>query len=146
MKTRSMAFIKFTVSAVLLAFAGFWVIETKRPFNSLAYSILGAMIFFAGYALYQGIIALKNEKAGLTSIDELSKKISEKAAAKAFVFSIYMWLFALLFVIDWLPFHDNNVITAIKIMVALGMMGMTLIFIFARIYYSRVGIGDENKD
>ena len=69
---------------------------------------------------------------------ELSKRIKEKAAAKAFNFSIYMWTFALLFLIDMGP--------RVKIIVGLGLLGMGLTFLINWFYLSKVGISDENKD
>lgn len=143
MKRRSKAFVKFVVSAGILVLAGFWVVKTKQPLDPLAYSILGVMIFLAGFALYQGTKAFRNEKAGLTPEDELSKRIREKAAATAFKISIYMWLFCLLFLIDLIPVH--SVIQA-KIIVAIGMVGMGLIFLFTWLYFSKVGVDNENKD
>ena len=143
MKTRSIAYIKFFVSALIAVLAAFWVVKTDQPFNSMAYIVLGVMIFLSGFALYQGIRALKNERAGLKPEDELSRRIKEKAAATAYKVSIFMWLFCLLFVIDLIPVHT---IAQAKIIVAFGMVGMTLIFIITWLYLSKVGISDENKD
>jgi len=98
--------------------------------------MLGVMIFLAGFALYQGIMALKNEKAGLTPIDEFSKKITEKAAAKAFKFAVFMLLFTQLFVIDWLSIQG---VKETKVVIALGNVAMVLFFIFARIYLLQSG-------
>jgi len=143
MRTRSIAIVKFTVSGIILALAGLWVFRTSQPFNALAYFMLGVLILLAGFAFYQGIKALQNEKAGLNPVDELSIRIKEKAAAKAFQFSILMWLFWLLFAIDLFPIKSE---VQTKIIVALGMVGMTLIFLLTWLYYSKAGVDDENKN
>lgn len=141
MKSRNLALVKFSVAGFILALLGFWIFKTSRPFNELAYSIIVAMLFIVGYIIYSGVQALKDARYGLSPVDELSKKITEKAAAVTFRISIYMWLFGL-FALD---FFSVDSVNKAKLAIAIGMIGMTLIFIFMRLYLSRVGI-DENKD
>ncbi|MEP5104743.1 MAG: hypothetical protein ABJQ84_09000, partial [Ekhidna sp.] len=92
MKAKKIAIVKFSVAAFILALMGFWIFKTSRPFNEIAYSIIAAMLIVVGFITYSGIQALKDAKAGLNSADELSNKITEKAAAATFRISIYMWL------------------------------------------------------
>jgi hypothetical protein len=99
------------------------------------------MLLIVGFVIYLGIQALKDAKSGLNPVDELSKTITEKAAAIAFRISIFMWLFGL-FALDMFPVDSVN---KAKFVIAIGMVGMTLIFLITRLYLSRVGI-DENKD
>ncbi len=141
MKIKYLAIVKFSVAALILASMGFWIYNTSKPFNEFAYSIIGAMLLVVGFVIYSGIQALKDAKSGLSPVDELSKKIAEKAAAATFKISIYMWLFGL-FLLDFFSIDSVN---KAKFVIAIGMVGMTLIFLFIRLYLSRVGV-DENKD
>jgi len=141
MKAKKFAIAKFTVAAFILGLMGFWIFKTTKPFNEFAYGTIGVMLVIVGFVIYSGIQALKDAKSGLNPEDELSKKINQKAASTAFSISIYMWLIGL-FVLDIFSVDSVN---KAKLVIAIGMMGMTLIFLFIRLYLSRVGI-DGNKD
>jgi hypothetical protein len=141
MNAKYLAIVKFSVAALILASMGYWIFNTTKPFNGFAYGIIGAMLLVVGFVIYTGIQALKDAKSGLSPVDELSKRITEKAAATTFKISIYMWLFGL-FILD---FFNVDSVNKAKLVIAIGMVGMTLIFLFIRVYLSRVGI-DENKD
>ena len=141
MNAKYLAIVKFSAAALILASMGYWIFNTTKPFNGFAYGIIGAMLLVVGFVIYTGIQALKDAKSGLSPVDELSKKIAEKAAATTFKISIYMWLFGL-FILD---FFNVDSVNKAKFVIAIGMVGMTLIFLFIRLYLSRVGI-DENKD
>ena len=141
MKAKNLAIVKFSVAVIILGLMGYWIFKTSQPLNVYAYSIIGAMLLIVGFVIYTGIKALKDAKSGLSPIDELSNKIAEKAAAIAFRVSIYMWLFGL-FVLEM--FNIDSVNKA-KFVIAIGMVGMTLIFLFTRLYLSKTGI-DDNKN
>nr|WKN37205.1 hypothetical protein K4G66_00595 [Tunicatimonas sp. TK19036] len=141
MKARNLAIAKFSVAAFILGLMGFWIFKTTKPFNEFAYGVIGVMLLVVGFVIYSGIQAFKDAKSGLNPVDELSRKITQKAAATAFHISIYMWLVGL-FILDIFPVDSVN---KAKFVIAIGMMGMTLIFLFIRLYLSRVGI-DDNKD
>ncbi|MEQ8245496.1 MAG: hypothetical protein RIB63_19615 [Fulvivirga sp.] len=141
MNAKNLAITKFSVAAIILGLMSFWVFKTTKPFNEFAYGIMAVMLIIVGFVIYFGIQALKDAKSGLNPVDELSKTISEKAAAIAFRISIFMWLFGL-FALDM--FNVDSVNKA-KFVIAIGMVGMTLIFLITRIYLSRVGI-NENED
>ncbi|WP_420386332.1 hypothetical protein [Roseivirga sp.] len=143
MKRGNTAVIRFIFGAIILGLAAIWVMTTSQPFNALAYTLLGIMIFAAFISFYRGINDLRNQRAGLSSDDELSRRIREKAAAKTFTVSIYMWLFSLLFAVDWIPIES---VKEFKFFIAFGMMAMVLIFLFIWLYLSKVGIDDENQD
>tara|TARA_R110002073_G_scaffold108336_9_gene243659 strand:- start:90689 stop:91027 length:339 start_codon:yes stop_codon:yes gene_type:complete len=110
----------------------------KEPFNTIGYLIFGLSILLIGFGLYFKVLRFNNEKLGLTSDDEFSKRIKEKAASKAFRFSIYMWFFVIIFLTNTEP--------RAKIIIGLGFLGMGLIFFLNWLYYSKVGISDENKN
>ncbi|WP_420315983.1 hypothetical protein [Ekhidna sp.] len=139
MNAKKIAIVKFSVAAFILALMGFWIFNTSRPFNEIAYSIIAAMLIVVGFVINSGIQALKDAKAGLNPEDELSHKIAEKAAAATFKISIYMWLFGL-FALDYFSVDSVN---KAKLVIAIGMVGMFLIFLFIRLYLSKVGINDH---
>ncbi|MFC2188241.1 hypothetical protein ACFCT7_13060 [Fulvivirgaceae bacterium LMO-SS25] len=139
MKAKNLAIVKFSVAAFILGLMGYWIFKTSQPFNEYAYSIMGVMLLIVGFVIYSGIQALKDAKSGLSPVDELSNKITERAAAIAFRVSIYMWLFGL-FVLEM--FNIDSVNKA-KFVIAIGMIGMTLIFLFTRLYLSKKGIDDN---
>ena len=141
MNARNFAIVKFSVAALILGLMGFWIFKTTKPFNELAYGIIGAMLLVVGFVVYSGIQALKDAKLGLNPFDELSKKLNQKASAAAFQISIYMWLFGL-FALDMFPIDSVN---KAKLVIAIGMVVMGLIFLFIRFYFSRVGL-DDNQD
>lgn len=62
---------------------------SKAPFNTVNYLIFGLSIPIFGFGLYFKIQRFNSEKPGLNPDDELSKRIKEKAASKAFSLSIY---------------------------------------------------------
>jgi len=138
MKTEHKSLVSFISPALGICLLGLWTYMAKEPFDILGYLIYGLSILMIGFGLYFKIKSFKNEKAGLNSEDELSKRIKEKAAAKAFNYSIYMWLFGILFFIDMIP-RD-------RIIMGLGLLAMGLIFFINWLYYSKVGISDEDKN
>jgi len=127
------SFISPTFGIMLL---GLWAYLAKEPFNTMGYLIFGLSILMIGFGLYFKIQRFNSEKSGLNPDDELSKRIKEKAASKAFSFSIYMWVFIILFLLEMEP-RD-------KIIIGLGLIGMGLIFFLNWIYYSKIGISDED--
>ena len=141
MKAKNLAIVKFTVAAFILGLMGYWIFKTTQPFNEFAYGTIGVMLVIVGFVIYSGIQALKDAKSGLNPEDELSRKINQKAASTAFKISIYMWLVGL-FTLDLFSVDSVN---KAKFVIAIGMMGMTLIFLFIRLYFSKVGI-DDNED
>ncbi len=138
MKTKHKSLISFILPVLGITLLGLWAYKAKEPFDTVGYLIFGLSILMIGFGLYFKIQSYKSEKAGLTSDDELSKRIREKAASKAFSISIYMWLFAILFLIGIEP--------KVKIIIGVGLLGMVLVFFINWFYYSKVGISDENKD
>ncbi len=138
MKTKHKSFISFISPVLGLTLLGLWAYMAKAPFDKLGYLIFGLSILLISFGLYFRIQSYKSAKAGLTSDDELSKRIREKAAAKAFGISIYMWLFIILFVKGTEP--------KVKIIMGFGLLGMALVFFLNWLFYSKVGISDENKD
>ncbi len=138
MKTKYKSLISFISPALGLTLLGLWIFMAKEPFDTIGYLIFGLSILMICLGMYFKIQRYKSEKVGLTSDDELSKRIKEKATAKAFNMSFYMWLFIILFVKDIEP--------KVKIIMGFGLLGMGLVFFLNWLYYSKVGISDENKN
>lgn len=138
MKIKYKSLISFILPIAGITLLSLWAHIAKEPFDTVGYLIFGLSILMIGLGLYFKIQSYKNEKSGLTSDDELSKRIKEKATAKSFNISFYMWLFIILFVKDIEP--------KVKIIMGLGLLGMALVFFINWFYYSKVGISDENKD
>lgn len=136
MKNKHKSLVSFISPTLGVMLLGLWAYMAKEPFNTIGYLIFGLSILMIVFGLYFKIQIYKNEKSGLNPDDELSKRIKEKAAAKAFSFSIYMWVFIILFLIDMEP-RD-------KIIIGLGLIGMGIIFFLNWIYYSKIGISDED--
>lgn len=136
MKSKFKLLLPFIWSAGATALLSYWAYETEKSFNTLAYVIFGAAILIIGLGLYFKVNNFKSEKAGLTPEDELSKRIKEKAGAMAFKFSIFMWVFGVLFFVDMGP--------QAKIVVGLGVLGMGLVFFATWLYLSKVGISDDD--
>lgn len=137
MNSKNKTLFSFIPLLGIIALIAFWVFKATKPFNIETYFVLGLVALIIGISLYFKITSYKSEKAGLTAEDELSKRVKEKSAAKAFNWSIYMWLF-ILFLVDMEP-REN-------IIIGLGIIGMGLIFFLNWLYLSKEGISDENKD
>jgi hypothetical protein len=75
-------------------------------------------------------------KKGLTTEDELSKKIREKAASHSFAISFYLWTMILAFTID--SGIDG------KTLLEVGLIGMCLIYGGFWFYYYNKGIDSED--
>jgi hypothetical protein len=138
MKTSHKSLISFISPTVGLVLLGFWVLNSEKSFDMPGYLILGISILLIGLGLYFRVQGFQNARLGLSSDDELSYRMKEKAAAKAFLYSVYMWLFAILFIFDLEPRE--------KIIIGFGLLGMILIFFLNWLYYSKVGISDEDQN
>ena len=138
MKTNYKSFIPFISSILGLALMGLWIFLAKEPLNSVGYLILGISIFLIALGIYFKVQRFRNEKSGLKADDELSERIKEKATSKAFYISFYIWFFIILFV--------KRIDPEIKIIMGFGLLSMGLAFFINWLYYSKVGIANENKN
>jgi len=138
MKIKHNSLVSFIPSIIGIILLSLWAYMSKYPIDTIGYFIFGGSILIICIGLYFKIQRLNNEKSGLTSDDELSKKIKEKATSKAFIFSVYMWVFIILFLINLEP--------RVKIILGLGLLGMGLIFSLNWLYYSKFGVSDEDTD
>ncbi len=115
-----------------------WILQSKEPFHPLEWLTVGLVALIVAFILYMAVDTYRSAKVGLTTEDEFSKSIKEKAAAKAFQFSVYMWTFIILFVKDMSPQS--------KIILGLGLIAMGVVFLINWFRFSKIGISDDNKD
>ncbi len=128
----------FTVIGTVTFTIGLWIYSTMEKLSVFEYSIAGLVGIIVIVSLVMGIKQMKDHKKGLPVEDEMSVRVKQKAAAVAFVYSIYMWTFIVLFTVD---------ITVRPIVpVGLGIVGMGVLFVVLWMYYSKVGIEGEDKD
>lgn len=106
-----------------------------KPIEYLIYGVVGLLVIFSLVRVFRN---LKDEKKGLTTEDELSKKIKLKAGSNAFMASFYLWTMILLFTVD------SNLSN--EIILGIGIFGMGLLFIGFWFYHNNKGIDDGNQN
>jgi hypothetical protein len=125
---------------MILIIAGIWIFQTGNSHQDSS-SFYSEIIFIVGIAIlfivsiFFAIKRLKNRKQGLPEEDELSKKIVNKAGAKSFFVSLFLWL-ALLYI------HNHTTVDT-ELLFGYGIMGMAFIFITFTIIFNIRGIKDE---
>ena len=127
----------FTLTMVLII-AGIWIFQTVDPPKDSGSSeiiFIIAIIILLIASIFFSIKRLKGRKQGLPEEDELSKKIVNKAGAKSFFASLFLWL-ALLYI------HNNSTVDT-EILFGYGIIGMAFIFILFTIIFNIRGIRDE---
>ena len=117
---------------------GLWLFSTMDKIGPFEWTVAALVGIVVIYGVFKGVRQLKDEKQGVPLEDEMSKMIKEKAAAKAFSLSFYLWMFIAMFLVD--------TEIRVEIPIGLGILGMGIIFIVYWIYYSKEGLPDENKD
>jgi uncharacterized membrane protein YiaA len=117
---------------------GLWAYSTMEPLGSIEYTTAVAVLAIVAFSLYFGVRRLRDQKKGLTVDDEMSRLIKQKAAASAFAASFYIWTMVLVFLVD----------TDIpgRYFIYIAVLGQGLLFVGFWLYYSRIGIQDENQD
>jgi hypothetical protein len=137
MKPKKKSLFSFIPFLGIIGLMAFWLFKTTKTLDTETYFILGLVLLILAISLYFKITSYNSEKAGLTGEDELSIRVKEKSTSKSFYWSIYMWVFVLIFV----EMESRN-----KIIIGLGIIGMGLIFFLNWFYHSKVGVYDENKN
>ena len=115
-----------------------WYYSTKAEINVMDYALSGAVGLMVILTILVGFKRLSDQKKGLTVEDELSQRIKEKAASRAFVLSIYLWTVIMLVLGD--TELDREIPWGI------GIIGMGCLFISCLVYYNKKGIEIENPD
>ncbi len=83
------------------------------------------------------VSGMRDEKKGLALDDELSHRIMEKAGARAFVVSLFMWMLIM-------RLTSNSTMDR-EIPLGFGIISMGLIFLGFWLYHSKRGVGHENQ-
>jgi hypothetical protein len=125
---------------MVLIIAGIWIFQTGNShqdssfFTSEIIFIVAIVILFI-VSIFFAVKRMKNRKQGLPEEDELSKRIVNKAGAKSFYVSLFLWL-ALLYV------HNHSTVDT-EVLFGYGIIGMAFIFITLTIVFNIRGIKDE---
>lgn len=117
---------------------GMGIYAMSEKLSSFEYFVAGLVIAVVIFSIIIGRKKLRDEKKGLPADDELSKRIKEKAAAKAFYISFYLWVFVIIFAPIVKVDHE--------ISIGFGLMGMALLFMIFWIDYSKKGLGNEDQN
>jgi archaellum biogenesis protein FlaJ (TadC family) len=133
-KTILILLIGLTLS-IGVGIAMYSIVAEIKVIDYVIYAAVGLIVLFSLTIAFK---RLKDDKKGLVTEDELSRKIYLKAAAYAFMGSIYLWFIILLFT------SDSNI--DIEIVLGIGIVGMALIFIGFWVYYNNKGIDSENSN
>jgi hypothetical protein len=126
------------LAGTVFFFAGF---TTYSKLESLTFFDMGVAVFVVLVTISGIVIArakLRDEKKGLPADDELSQLIKEKAGARAFAGSFYIWLFVLLF------FSNSSL--DLEVIIGGGVMAMGVLFMVFWIYLKKSGVGVENQN
>lgn len=137
MKSTKTALILVLVGAVMFS-GGLWLYSTGKSLGLLEIGTAILVLVVVVLSLFVGLKRIKDEKKGLPVDDELSLRIKQKAGASAFSVSFILWPIILIFTMD----SDLDV----RIPIEIGILAMGLIFIGFWIYYSRMGLKDENQN
>lgn len=120
--------------------SGIWIFQTDAMEDVQTHLIaeyfyvgIISMLFLLG--IYTGYTRMKRKKEGFPEEDEMSRKITQKAAATSFYLSLFLWLLLIYFQ-DWKG-------TESRILFGYGMIGMALIFVLSWIFYQNRGLEHE---
>ena len=100
--------------------------------TTLEYIFVGMIfiLFLAGFILF--VKKYKMVKEGITTNDEMSKKIINRSAALSFYSSLVLWI-VISFVQDSSQFSNGD-------MIGYGMIGMVTIFVLSLTYFNIKGV------
>lgn len=95
------------------------------------FGIISLLIVFA---FYLGFRRLSSERRGQPAEDEMSKKVSQKAASTAYYISLYLWL-----IVSYLS--DSRDLPT-HTWIGLGIVGMAILFAGSWFYHNFRGVKD----
>ena len=135
---------KFTFQVVFLAYvlilSGIWIYQTgtveENTTSKASEVILVLMIAsFLILAIYLLIKQRYLKKNGVTTDDELTFKITQKAASSSYYVSLTIWLV--------LIYWQSHLLAASNVMIGYGVIAMALSYVFFWLYYNAKGVGYE---
>ena len=108
-----------------------WILNatTEIKFGNLL--MYGIILLITIFALAIAISKLKSAKEGLTSEDELSRLIRNKASSRSYYVSLYWWLI-LMYLSDKTRLETHSLIGA-------GILGMAVLFAGFWVYFNFKG-------
>lgn len=116
--------------------AGVGMYSMMAEINPLDYSLYAGIVLIVIFGIIMTLKRLKDEKKGLTVDDELSQQIKDKAGAHAFTASFYLWTMILLFTGNGRVNHE--------VALAIGIVGMGVLFLGFWAFFNKQGIGSGN--
>jgi len=129
--TRSKLLLSFLLVGALLFFAGLLVYGRMDRLGPLEWGTAFVVLLVLAFSVPLGLRAIRDEKAGIPAEDEFTARVKEKAAAAAFLISMYIWVLILIL------FSRSGIET--EILLGLGILGMILSFIGSYIRYRQQG-------
>jgi peptidoglycan/LPS O-acetylase OafA/YrhL len=132
---KSRTYLLYTVIGSLLVFAGFWAYyEVEGNFRTSELFEFGIIILLVAFALFIAIRRFSSERRGQAAEDELSRKVTQKAASSSFYISLYMWLLVSLL--------SREVNISTETLIGYGIVGMALLFAGNWLFYKVRGVKD----
>jgi len=129
-------FLPVFVITWVLVLTGLWVVQTDEEISVVfETAYVGLIAIFFLLSIYFAWQRKKQRKQGLPQDDELSRKITEKAAAYSFYISLILWLF--------LIFIQSHSWINSKWLFLFGIIGMAFSFLICWIVFNRTGINYE---
>jgi len=123
-----------TLAVSLITGLIFTVIWHGREMDGPKVLIILSFFLVLIFALFLAFRRLRAVKQQLPAEDEFSKRMLQKGASSAYFVSIYFWL-ALLLLEEDIPLSRSNFI-------AMGIMGMAIIFALSWIYHRYIRKSD----
>ncbi len=119
-----------------LVLSGLWIIQPdESPASVLEIIFVGIIAIFFGLGVYFGINRMRNKQKGFPEEDEMSRSITQKAAALSFYLGVIWWLVLIYF-------YSHTTID-LNWILASGMIGMAVIFIISWAVLTIRGISYE---
>ena len=130
-------FLPIFVLTWVLVLSGLCIFQTDNSSNpTLEYIFVGVLIVLFLLGIYLGYMRFRALQKGMTVEDELSIKLTQKAASVSYYISLFLWS-ALIYV----HYHSSM---SVKWLLSSGMIGMAVIFVITWVVYNRRGLKDEN--
>jgi len=133
-------FLPLFIVTYVVILSGIWIFQTGSLEESSShlfteYFYVGVISVFFVIGIYIGYQRIKRRKQGLPEEDEMSKRITQKAAATSFYISLFLWLL--------LIYIQDRILTDIRILFGYGIIGMALIFVISWFIYNYKGVINE---
>ncbi len=116
------------LAALVIIGAIIWLLHGKNEIKTGTLVMFGTILLVAGFAVALAISKLKSAKEGLTSEDELSKLLKDKASSRSYYVSLYWWLIVM--------YMSDKTSVATDTLIGVGILGMAVLFAGFWIYFN----------